>query len=185
MHENKAYKDIAPRLLGLREAVDMTVEELSEKIGVKPDTVALYEEGETEIPVSYLKDVATACGVDLTSLITGQEGHLHDYTLVRKGEGLSVERRVDYDYFNLAARFTNKKMEPFLVTVPAKDLNELTWNEHSGQEFIYLLEGKLEVWLDQKRHKLEAGDSIYFDSRIAHALRGLDGESATFLDVIS
>jgi quercetin dioxygenase-like cupin family protein len=43
----------------------------------------------------------------------------------------------------------------------------------------------LEVWLDQKRHKLEAGDSIYFDSRIAHALRGLDGEPATFLDVIS
>ncbi|UZP67782.1 cupin domain-containing protein [Desulfovibrio mangrovi] len=185
METGQAYVEIAPRLMGLREAVGFTVEELAAKIGVRPETVALYEEGETEIPVSYLKDVAGACGVDITSLISGHEAHLHDYTLVRKGQGLSVTRREDYDYLHLASRFTNKRMEPFLVTVPPKDENELVWNEHGGQEFIYLLKGRLEIWLDQRRHELVPGDSIYFDSKIPHALRGLDEEEAVFLDVIS
>jgi quercetin dioxygenase-like cupin family protein len=76
-------------------------------------------------------------------------------------------------------------MEPFLVTVPPKDENELVWNEHGGQEFIYILKGRLEIWLDQRRHELEPGDSIYFDSKIPHALRGLDEAEAVFLDVIS
>ncbi len=185
MEKGQAFVEIAPRLRGLRESVGLSVEELAEKIKVRPDTVQVYEEGETEIPVSFLKDVAQACGVDLTSLIAGHEAHLHDYTLVRKGQGHSVERRADYDYLHLASRFTNKKMEPFLVTVPPKDENELVWNEHSGQEFIYLLRGRLEIWLDQRRHELEVGDSIYFDSTIPHALRGLDEEEAMFLDVIS
>ncbi|MFV0348897.1 MAG: helix-turn-helix domain-containing protein [Halodesulfovibrio sp.] len=185
METGQAYVEIAPRLLGLREAVGLSVDELAAKIGVRPETVTLYEEGETEIPVSYLKDVANACGVDITSLISGHEAHLHDYTLVRKGQGLSVARRADYDYLHLAARFTNKRMEPFLVTVPPKDENELVWNEHGGQEFIYIIKGRLEIWLDQRRHELEPGDSIYFDSKIPHALRGLDEAEAVFLDVIS
>ncbi len=185
MERGQAYVEIAPRLLGLRESVGLTVEELAAKVGVRPQTVALYEEGESEIPVSYLKDVAAACGVDLTALIAGHEAHLHDYTIVRQGQGLSVARRADYDYLHLASRFTHKRMEPFLVTVPPKDENELVWNEHGGQEFIYMLKGTLEIWLDQRRHELVAGDSIYFDSTIPHALRGLNEEEAVFLDVIS
>lgn len=185
MQNDKAYKEIAPRLRGLREACDFSVDELAEKTGVSADTVSLYEAGESEIPVSFLKDVAGVCGVDLTALISGGEAHLHDFSLVRKGQGLSVERRKDYDYFNLAARFIGRNMEPFLVTVPSKEEDQLSFTEHSGQEFIYLLEGRLEIWLDKKCNTLEPGDSIYFDSRIPHALRGLDGKEAVFLDVIS
>lgn len=185
METERAYKEIAPRIRGLRESCDMSQATLAAKVGVKEETVALYEEGDTEIPVSFLKDVADACGVDLTVIISGTEAHLSDFTVVRKGQGLAVQRRADYDYHNLAYRFTGKNMEPFLVTVPPKDEHELVWNEHSGQEFIYMLDGKLEIWLDQKRYELFPGDSIYFDSTIPHALRGMDGEDARFLDVIS
>lgn len=185
MQYEKAYKQIAPRLRGLRESCDFSARELAEKVGVSEETYALFEGGESEIPVSFLRDVATVCGVDLTALISGGEAHLHDYTVVRKGEGLSVQRRKDYDYFNLAARFTGRSMEPFLVTVPPKEKEQLSFTEHSGQEFIYVLEGSLEIWLDKKCSQLEPGDSIYFDSRIPHALRGLHDADAVFLDVIS
>jgi quercetin dioxygenase-like cupin family protein len=96
-----------------------------------------------------------------------------------------VERRKDYDYRNLASRMTGRRMEPFMVRVPPKAESDLSWNEHSGQEFIYMLEGRLEIWLESKRNVLEPGDSIYFESRIPHALRALDGADAVFLDVIS
>lgn len=184
MHMEQAYKDIAPRLRGLRDALDMSVEDLAAKTGVSPEQVAVYEAGETEIPVGFLMKVAQACHVDLTVLISGVEPHLKGYSLVRRGEGLSVERRRDYDYKSLAYRFSGRKMEPFLITVPPKKPEDMNLVVHSGQEFIHVLEGRLELRLGDDVLALEPGDSLYFDSQTPHALRGLDHKQAVFLDVI-
>ncbi len=184
MHLEKAYKDIAPRLRGLRDALDMTVEDLAAKTGVSAEAVRTYESGDSEIPVGFMMKVAQACHVDLTVLISGVEPHLTGYSLVRRGEGLSVERRKDYDYKSLAYRFSGRKMEPFLITVPPKSPEEMNLVSHSGQEFIHVTEGRLELRLGEDTLELEPGDSLYFDSQTPHALRGLDGHSAVFLDVI-
>lgn len=179
-----AYKDIAPRLAGLRDAMDLSVEAMAETLGVAPDVVERYESGSVEIPVGYLLKVSQATGVDLTVLISGGESHLRHYSLVKKGEGLSVERRKDYDYKNLAYRFAGRKMEPFLIRVPPKEREQTTVVTHSGQEFIHMLEGRLEIRLGDAFEVLEPGDSLYFDSQTPHALRGMDGREAVFLDVI-
>ena len=184
MHMEQAYKEIAPRLRGLRDALDMSVEDLAAKTGATPELVRTYEAGETEIPVGFLMKVSQACHVDLTVLISGVEPHLKGYSLVRHGEGLSVERRKDYDYKSLAYRFSGRKMEPFLITVPAKRAEEMTLITHSGQEFIHVMEGRLELRLADDVLALEPGDSLYFDSQTPHALRGLDDKHAVFLDVI-
>lgn len=177
-------KDIAARLRGLRDAMDWSEADLAAKVGVDAATVREYESGDMEIPVSFLTDVAHTAGVSLTELITGADAHLHNYAITPKGQGLSVRRRKDYDYWSLAARMDNRIMEPFLVRVPPKEQKDLTYNFHNGQEFIYILEGRLELWLNDKPHILEPGDSIIFDSHIPHALRGLDGKDALFLDVL-
>ena len=186
MHQSNSlpHKDIAARLRGLRDAMDWSETDLAAKVGVDVAVVREYESGDMEIPVSFLTDVAHAAGVSLTELITGADAHLHNYAITPKGQGLSVRRRKDYDYWSLAARMDNRIMEPFLVRVPPKDQKDLTWNYHNGQEFIYILEGRLELWLNDKPHVLEPGDSIIFDSHIPHALRGLDNKDALFLDVL-
>lgn len=182
--QQPAYKEIAPRLRGLRDALDMGVKEMASKLSVTPEDILRYESGEHEIPVSYLFNVAQVYQVDLTVLISGKEAHLHTASLVRHGKGMSVERRKDYDYKSLAYRFIGRKMEPFIVKVPPKDKEALTFNEHPGQEFIYMLKGKLEITLGSTVYTMEPGDSLYFTSRTPHALRGLDGQPAEFLDVI-
>ncbi|MBI9112004.1 helix-turn-helix domain-containing protein [Maridesulfovibrio ferrireducens] len=184
MSNDQAYKEIAPRLRGIRDAVDMTVAELAEKVGVETALAEKYESGEVEIPVSYLMDVAHVCGVGLTVLVSGNEAHLKNYALVRKGKGFNVDRRKDYDYKNLASTFVGRRMEPFMINVPAKKPADMNFTTHRGQEFIYVLEGRLELRLDDNILELEAGDSLYFDSNTPHALRGLDGEPARMLDVI-
>lgn len=184
MEMENAYKEIAPRLVGLRDAMDMSLEEMASRVGVEAELVEKYESGKEEIPVGYLLQVAQACGVDLTSLVSGGDAHLRSHCLVKKGKGLSVERRKDYDYKDLAYRFTGAKMKPFMIRVPAKSEDELSFNRHSGQEFVYMLEGRLELRLGDKVLELEEGDSIYFDSQNPHAMRGLDGKEAVFLDVI-
>ena len=178
------FKEIAPRLFGLRESLGLTHAELARKINADPELVAGYEQGDREIPVSYLMDVAHACGVNLTELLSGDEAHLSRYTVVRGGEGLSVTRRKDYDYKNLAFRFTGRWMEPFLVKVPPKERAEVNKIAHKGQEFSYLLEGRLELHLGDDILILEPGDSVFFSSTIPHGLRGLDGNQAVFVSVI-
>lgn len=182
--KHHVYKEIAPRLFGLRESLGLTLEELGAKVDVPADIVAGYEQGDREIPVSYLMDVAHACGINLTELLSGGEAHLHKYTVVKSGEGLSVKRRKDYDYKNLAFRFTGRLMEPFLVHVPPKDRTEVQLIAHQGQEFSYVLEGKLELHLGRTIKILEPGDSVYFSSTIPHGLRGMDGKEAVFVSVI-
>jgi len=152
------FLDIASRLHGLREALGLSIEEMADKLGVPAEKAALFEAGETEIPVSYLVGVARLGQVDLNVLISGGEAHLHAYSLIRKGGGLNVERRKTYDYRDLAFRFSGRR--------------------------IHIMEGRLEVHLDKKVEILEPGDSLYFASRTRHALRGLDGAPAVFLDVI-
>jgi len=122
--------------------------------------------------------------VDLTALLTGADAHLHSHSLVRRGEGLEVERYKNYDYQSLAYRFNKPSMEPFLVTAPPRDKSELIANEHPGQEFIFMLRGRLEVTLGRQTMVLEPEDALYFDSLTPHALRALDGKDAVFLDVI-
>lgn len=178
------YKDIAPRLVGLREGIGWTVNEMADLLGVSEAKVAEYESGNVEIPVGYMLDVSRLCQVDLTTLISGREPHLKSYALVRKDEGFSVDRRKDYDYKSLGYKFAGRKMEPFLITVPAKSGEDMPETSHRGQEFIYVLEGRLELRLSGEPLIVEAGDSIYFNSETPHALRGLDGKEVKFLDVI-
>ncbi|WP_235896756.1 helix-turn-helix domain-containing protein [Oceanidesulfovibrio marinus] len=177
-------REIAARLKGLRDALDFTIEDFAARAHVSVDEVRSYEEGDTEVPVSYLFEVAKAFDVDLTALLTGDNAHLRGYSLVRAGKGLSVDRRKAYKYKSLAYRFFRPSMEPFIVTVPFAEDAELSFNSHPGEEFIYMLEGRLEITLENDVLVMEPHDSLYFSSKTAHALRALDGQDATFLDVI-
>ena len=153
---------------------------LPSSTGIAPDTVMEYETGEHDIPVSFLFKAAQACGSDLTSLLTGGDAHLHGYALVRHGQDLQVEHREAYRYQNLAHTFANPSMEPLLVTVPPKTDAELEYIRHSGEEFLYMLRGRLEVRLGQNAVIMEPHDCLYFNSLTPHALQGLDGKEAEF-----
>ncbi|WP_243363070.1 helix-turn-helix domain-containing protein [Fundidesulfovibrio terrae] len=183
-HPTSFDRDISRRIKDLRDVLNLSPEDLSGRLGVPAEDVLAYETGTRDVPVSYLYALAKATGVDLTALITGSEAKLHQYSLVKKGDGLSVTRRKAYKYQALAYRFNRPAMEPFIVTVPPREPGELEFNQHAGQEFIFLLEGRMEVMLGKETEILEPRDSLYFSSTIPHAMRALDGKEAVFLDVI-
>jgi len=178
-------KEIAERLKGLRDAFKLGATEFAAKIGVPPDDYARYEAGNTDIPVSVLFRAAQELKVELSSLLTGDAPRLSHYCLVRRGEGVSVERRNDYRYQSLAYNFIHKKAEPFFVAVdPEPEEKPAPTNVHPGQEFEYCLAGRLEVTVGGHTLVLEEGDSLFFDSSIPHGMKALGGRPARFLAVI-
>ncbi len=182
---SEQIRQIAARIKELREIAGISTESLAKELGVKLETYLEYESGTTDIPVSFLYNVANRFNVELTAILTGDAPKLHTYCVVRKGKGVSVERREHYKYQNLAYNFINKKAEPFLVTVePEAEESPVHYNSHPGQEFNYVLEGTLKVFINGYEIVLNEGDSLYFDSGVNHGMKTVGGKTSKFLAII-
>ena len=182
---SEQLQQVAERLRGLREVEGVSTGSLARELGLPLETYLQYESGEADIPVGVLFEVAGKFGVELTALLTGENPRLHTYALARQGQGVSVERRREYQYQSLAYNFAHKKAEPFLVTVaPAAPEEPVPVNTHPGQEFDYVLSGTLKIVIGDHELVLEAGDAVFFDASADHGMQALGGQPAQFLAVI-
>lgn len=176
---------IAARIRELREISGLSIEELAKKLNISKEQYEKYESGEFDLPMSFLYNVASYFNIELTVILTGENPRLHTWCLVRNGKGVSVERQKQYKYQNLAFNFAHKKAEPFLVTVePEPEEAPVHYNSHPGQEFNYVLEGKLKIFINNQELVLNEGDSLYFDSNAKHGMKAMDGKVAKFLAII-
>lgn len=176
-------KQIADRLKGLREALDLSVEDMAKTLGRASADIEKFESGEADIPMSYLVDISQKFNVDTSTLLSGDEPHMKAYFLTRKGKGISVERTKAYKYQALASGYKRPKAEPFEVTVEPND-KPIYLNTHEGQEFNYILEGTMLLHINGKDLVLNPGDSIYFNSAYPHGMKALEEKPVKFLAII-
>jgi transcriptional regulator with XRE-family HTH domain len=182
---NEQIKQIAERLAGLRDALEITPEEMSKACNLEVDEYLRLESGKADISVSILHRIAQAYHVELTTLMFGDEPKMNTYFVTRKGKGVAVERTKAYKYQSLAAGFSGRKADPFLVTVHPKADNEPVYlNTHAGQEYNLILEGCMLLHINGKDLTLNEGDSIYFNSELPHGMKALNGEKVRFLAII-
>lgn len=168
---------IALRIKDLRDIAGLTTAQVAEKTGISLAEYEAYETGTRDFSFSHLFNIAEALGVDISDLLTGESPKLHGYVLTRAGQGLKFNRREQYVYHHLAYNFQGKLAEPFIVTV-AEDAPDAEKQAHSheGQEFDYVLSGKLRIVLGGNDLYLQAGDSIYYNSALPHVMYALEGE---------
>lgn len=113
-------KEIAARVRELRELSELTVKDMAEYLHISDETYENYENGTEDIPASVLFEIAQKLRVDMAILLTGEEPRMNIFTVTRDGNGVSVERRKQYRYQNLAEKFIHKKAEFFIVSVEPK-----------------------------------------------------------------
>lgn len=177
---------IAMRLRGLRDSLDLPLEDVASRCGVDVATLEAYEDGRRDIPVGFLHKLAAAYGVELSALLFGEEPRMSAYYVTRAGRGVKAERSKAYSYQDLASGFSRRVVAPFIVTVePNNGQGDVHLNTHDGHEFNYVLEGEMEITVGQKSIKLGCGDSIMFDARLPHGMRTVGDSPVRFLAVIS
>jgi mannose-6-phosphate isomerase-like protein (cupin superfamily) len=183
MKEN--IKEIAARVRVLREIEEISVESLAKELGFELPEYKAWEDAQKEFPVGALVEIAARFKVDLSELINGAASKLKTFCVTRAGQAPEVSRRPMYGYWNLAFNFHRKKAEPFLVEASAEtESKPISLNTHPGQEFNYLLEGRLLISISGHDIELAPGDCVYYDSSEPHGMKALGGKAARFLAVV-
>jgi len=179
-------EEIAERIRALRDATGYTSEDMAEAAGITADEYNDLENGKRDLTFTFLYKCAEKFGVDIIELLTGENPHLTGYTVVRKGNGLPMNRRQGFEYRHLASNFKNKAAEPFLVNAPFRkdELSSVPMSTHAGQEFNYILKGKLRFAYDGHTEDLNEGDSVYYNSSKRHGMTALSEDGCTFLAVV-
>ena len=179
---DEQLKQIGERLKGLRDVLDIPVNEMAETIGIDAEKYEKIEAGEMDITISSLMKIAKKYGVSADALMFAEEPHMRNYFVTRKGQGLSVERTKAYKYQSLVGGFVGHKADVFIVTVePKPGARTIYKNTHPGQEFNLVLEGQMELYIGGKTIVLDEGDSIYFDSTKPHGMLAVGDKAVKFL----
>ena len=180
-------EQVAQRIKGLREMLDISKEHMAEATNTSLENYIEAEEGKNDFSFTFLYLCAEQFGVDLIDLLLGESPKLSFYSIIRSGKGMSVKRRSGLEYKHLAYTFKDKTAEPFLVTAPYAESEqdaEIPLSFHEGQEFDYVLSGSLKVRFEDKVEILGPGDCVYYDSGRGHGMIATDKTDCVFLAIV-
>jgi transcriptional regulator with XRE-family HTH domain len=178
----------------VRKKNSWTLRQLSEKVGIPLSTLAKVETDKLSLTYDKLQQFTARLGLSMTEFLAQGEAPpattLPVFTARRSLTGRNNSIRIstpNYDYEYLCADLREKRMVPILTRIRSTDIAEFGEPlKHQGEEFIFVLEGTIEVHLQfYSPVKLAAGQGIYIDSTMGHAYVAKDCESALVLGVCS
>ena len=188
MSDNHSF--VGAKIKSLRESKNITTEEVSERSGLSVDQIVSIENDEHLPSLGPLIKIARALGVrlgtflddsdDLGPVVCRAEEHNSSISF---SNGTSDARK-HMEYFSLARRKTGRHMEPFIIDLQASEEKSFKLSAHEGEEFIFVLEGELEIEYGKQVYRLKEGDSIYYDSIVEQHVHGGDGRAARILAMV-
>ena len=180
-------KEVAKRIREMREICDITETDMAKKTEVSLADYRAYENGELDFPFTFIHKCSLAFGIGITDLLEGQSAHLSSYTVTRKGQGQETAKEDGIEIQNLAPLFRKKIAEPYWVRYEySEELQNkpIHLTKHSGQEFDFVMSGRLKVQIGENVEYLSEGDSIYYNSSTPHGMIAVDGRDCLFVAVV-
>jgi len=153
----------------LREAREWRQEDLAHATGQSPEFIEQVESGQLSPPVGFILRMAQAMKIDPSTFLNKEtQAAIRD----RRAQAY-YQRTQAYSYTTLTPEAANSHLRAFMVTIEAHHDHKPVAYKHEGEEFIYVMEGDLELTLDAKQHVLKPGESIHFNSDVPHKLKSL------------
>ena len=182
---------VGEKIKSLRETREISVAELAERTGLSVEQIERIENN-IDIPsLAPLIKIARALGVRLGTFLDDQDEM--GAVVCRKQETAeatisfsnnAVDARTHMHYHSLSKSKADRHMEPFIIDIEAVGDADYELSSHEGEEFVYVMEGAIEVCHGKKKYVIEAGDTIYYDSIVPHHLHGYQGQAAKILAVV-
>lgn len=185
-------KTIGEKIKNFRESKSLTFEEVATRSSLTHEQLERIEENACLPSLAPLIRIARTLGVRLGTFL--DDDNELGPVICRKEdcsrqEGINFNNNSDLNrkhmtYHPLSQDKSGRHMEPFLVDVDASDGAKFELSSHEGEEFIYVLEGQIEINYGKENYLLTAGDSIYYDSVVSHHVHAADGSTARILGIV-
>jgi transcriptional regulator with XRE-family HTH domain len=169
-----AEKRIGERIRRLRLKRSMGLVELGRHAGLSASFLSQLETGRVVPTLRNLARIAMVFGRDLSYFFEPEPHPL--FRLHRRAERVRLPQSgVDdptYYFESLAYMVPDRQLDPYFAEfVPGRKTAEVRPHVHPGYEFLYLLQGDLQIRHGDHTHSLESGDSVYFDAATPHSYR--------------
>ena len=180
MANKSGPESLGAKIRRLREKEGLTVGELAAQVDVKPSYLESIEADKVLPPVGEIIRLARTLSVELSAFMSGEEPKT---SAGKRRKALSTRTR-DYAYENLTTDDHEKHLMAFRVTIDPKSKHRRVGYRHEGEEFIYLISGRLKITVGKKTSLLGVGESIHFDSGEPHHLSNPGAEPTRLVVVI-
>jgi transcriptional regulator with XRE-family HTH domain len=167
------------KLMKMRKERNMTVQHLANETGLSVQYIGQVEKGEVTPPVAVILQLSRALQIDSSLLLKEEKQRAG-----RKSAEDYQKRTQDYTYQNLTPEAEHKHLKAFKILVDPQSDHKGVSYQHLGEEFIYVLKGKMEVMVGENRNLLSPGECLHFNSSIVHKLRNVSDEKAELLVVL-
>ncbi|MDH8700830.1 putative cupin superfamily protein [Dysgonomonadaceae bacterium PH5-43] len=182
---------VGSRIKNLRETKSISIEDVSERSGLSIDQIKRIEENKDFPSLAPLIKIARVLGVRLGTFLDDQSSlgpvvsRKEKYKETVSFSTNQKSSRTHMDYYSLSSAKSGRHMEPFIIGIEPKEEGvDFILSSHEGEEFIFCMEGVIEISYGKDVYILEEGDSIYYDSIVAHHVHAADEQGAKILAVV-
>lgn len=173
---------IGSNLKQLRVESGLSQKGLAEAAQLSPTLISRIENGLVRPSIATLELIAQSLKVDIGYFFRDEEKR--QFVISYRGGRKNVPSQRGYDVETLVEDMDNHFMDPVIVSLKGKDEEDtVELAMHEGQEFMYVLEGKVEVILGSKRFVLKQGDAAYWNGNVPHKGISLSRKPAKTLNV--
>jgi transcriptional regulator with XRE-family HTH domain len=183
-------KIVGAKIKSLRESKSLSLADLAQQTELSEEQMVAIEQDGLMPSLGPLVKIARVLGVRLGTFLDDDDSL--GPVVCRKDKSKesisfsnnSVSARKHMNYFSLAGSKSGRHMEPFIINIEACKEKDFILSSHEGEEFIYVLEGAIEINYGKEKYVLEEGDSIFYDSIVAHHVHGDCMSGAKILAVV-
>ena len=180
MARKKSEQSVGKKIARLRRERGLSILNLANETGLTPEFVGNVEAGKVLPPVAFLIRISKALSIDAASLLSAEEEKIAS----EKRRRSFIKRTEEYSYQVLTPGAETKHLKAFLVTIDPMKEHRMVDYSHEGEEFVYVLKGKIEVLVGENSNILGREETVHFNSAIVHRLRNLGKEPAKLIVVI-
>ena len=183
---------IGAKIKSMRETKGLSLEEIAERSGLSVEQIQSIETDQNLPSLGPLIKVARALGVRLGTFLDDSDAlgpvvcraaDREKQSTISFSNGAADARR-HMEYHPLAQQKAGRHMEPFIIDINPSEEHNFQLSAHEGEEFIYVMQGVVEIVYGKDTFTLNEGDTIFYDSIVKHHVHGAPGKSAKILAVV-
>lgn len=176
--EKEEKKTFGRRIQAYRQSRKLSIEDLAHETGYPAQFLEKVEQDRVTPPVALVLQLSRTLKIDVASL---------DPDETRKATSRVKSQKIragSYAYTQLTKSGSDKHLGAYRVTIEPHTAHEGVAYHHEGEEFIYVLKGKLSIVVGKNTSLLGQGEHIHFNSSLHHALSNPSGEKTELLVVL-